>query len=102
MGNKTLYEILEVNETASEEMIDNSYRFLVNKAKRALYESDFAEYENRLIVLRDSFNILSNKDKRLALAYDKSQSEKKLQHNIPRNLPKVWRNEKKIGTDRPL
>jgi hypothetical protein len=87
MGNKTLYEILEVSEAASEEMIENSYKFLIDKAKKELYENNFAEYENRIIVLRDSFNILNNKDKRLA--YDKSQAEKKWQYKIPQSAHKV-------------
>lgn len=60
---KTLYDLLEVSESASKEMISAAYERLCAQAE-GLKEVNFEQYENRLKILKEAFTILSDPTKR--------------------------------------
>ncbi len=64
MPSETYYEILEVNENASQEMIEFAYQRLLQEAKDRLQDSPM--YQKRTQRLNDAFRVLSSKSLRQA------------------------------------
>lgn len=62
---KTLYEILEVSESASKEIIEKAYKVLVKKYHPDLWPQDKKQYaEQKMKELNDAYDVLSNEQKR--------------------------------------
>lgn len=62
---KTLYEILEVSETASNEIIEKAYKVLAKKYHPDLWPQDKKEYaENKMKEINDAYDVLSDETKR--------------------------------------
>jgi len=73
---KTLYEILEVSENASEEIIEKAYKVLAKKYHPDLQQADNkVKAEEKMKEINDAYDILSNKQKREN--YDNELSEKR-------------------------
>lgn len=66
---KTLYDVLEVSQTASQDSITASYKRLSEALKTLAAQGD-EDATNRLVALREAFLTLSNSDQRLR--YDQS------------------------------
>ena len=64
MANKNYYEILEVNEKASIEVIDKAYRVLAKKYHPDVYEGDKKEAESMMQKLNEAYDVLSDDNKR--------------------------------------
>ena len=65
MAKSTLYEILEVSEKASPEVIEKAYKTLVRKNHPDLQPPEKKEYaENTLKKINEAYEILSNEQKR--------------------------------------
>ena len=64
MANKNYYEILEVNEKASIEVIDKAYRVLAKKYHPDVYEGDKKEAESMMQKLNEAYDVLSDENKR--------------------------------------
>lgn len=58
------YEILEVNENASIEVIEKAYKVLAKKYHPDIYEGDKKEAETLMKKLNEAYDILSNDSKR--------------------------------------
>ena len=58
------YEILEVNENASIEVIEKAYKVLAKKYHPDIYEGDKKEAETLMKKLNEAYDILSNESKR--------------------------------------
>lgn len=66
---KTLYDLLEVSQTASADSITSNYKRLFEQQQEAAAAGD-EDATNHLIALREAFNTLSNREKRIR--YDQS------------------------------
>ncbi len=58
------YEILEVNEKASIEVIDKAYKALAKKYHPDIYEGDKKDAEKKMQQLNEAYDVLSNEEKR--------------------------------------
>lgn len=58
------YEILEVNENASIEVIDKAYRVLAKKYHPDVYQGDKKEAEAKMKQLNEAYDVLSDENKR--------------------------------------
>jgi len=58
------YEILEVNEKASSEVIDKAYRVLAKKYHPDVYQGDKKEAEQKMKKLNEAYDVLSDETKR--------------------------------------
>ena len=65
MSNLNYYEILEVNENASIEVIDKAYRVLAKKYHPDVYEGDKKQAEAMMQKLNEAYDVLSDENKRL-------------------------------------
>ena len=73
---KTLYEILEVSEGASKEIIEKAYKVLAKKYHPDLQgEKDKQKAEELMKQINEAYNILSNDEKRKK--YDRELSEQR-------------------------
>ena len=62
---KTLYEILEVSENASDEIIEKAYKVLAKKYHPDLWPQDKKEYaEQKMKEINEAYDVLSNEIKR--------------------------------------
>ncbi len=62
---KNYYELLEVSENASPEVIEKAYKALVKKYHPDLQPNEKkAEAENKIKIINEAYEILSNKDKK--------------------------------------
>lgn len=62
---KTLYEILEVSETASDEIIEKAYKVLAKKYHPDLQQNgDKKSAEETMKKINEAYDVLSNKEKR--------------------------------------
>ena len=95
---KNYYEILEVNENASKEVIDKAYKVLAKK-----YHPDLQEEKNKKAAeekiksLNEAYEILSNPEKRksydakIAILKDEEERKKQAQHqNYINNISNVY------------
>lgn len=64
MSNLNYYEILEVNENASIEVIDKAYRVLAKKYHPDVYEGDKKQAEAMMQKLNEAYGVLSDENKR--------------------------------------
>ena len=89
----TLYEVLEVSENASKEVIDKAYRVLAKK-----YHPDLQKQEDKRMAeikmkeINEAYNILSDDIKRkeydLELQQKKQQEIRSMEQNIKQNMQK--------------
>ena len=77
----TLYEILEVSENASIEVIEKAYKVLAKKYHPDLQQtaSDKKEAEEKMKKINDAYSILSNEQKRKS--YDIELANKRMLEN---------------------
>lgn len=88
MEKNTLYEILEVSENASDEIIEKAYKVLAKKYHPDLQEeSQKANSENKMKQINEAYEILGNSEKRKEydITLKKNREEEKLQNNIKVN-----------------
>jgi predicted protein tyrosine phosphatase len=78
---KTLYDILEVDRTVSDEEVEAACSRLVNQAEAEL-SRDSVEYENRIKVLEHARDSLNSDEKRQR--YNASLRNKIIRDNAPR------------------
>ncbi len=89
---KTLYEILEVSENASNEIIEKAYKVLAKKYHPDLWPQDKKEYaEQKMKEINEAYDVLSNEIKRKeynsTLEIErKRQMELKTQEEIKKNM----------------
>ena len=74
---KNYYEILEINEKASQEIIDKVYKVLIKKYHPDLQENSEikTKYEEKIKEINEAYEILSNPEKRNE--YDKMLLQEK-------------------------
>jgi len=77
---KTLYEILEVSEKASKEVIEKAYKVLAKKYHPDLQkQEEKAVAEKKMKQINDAYDVLSDETKRNK--YDQELEEKRKKHN---------------------
>ena len=81
---KTLYEILEVSETASNEVIEKAYKVLAKKYHPDLWPQDKKEYaENKMQEINNAYDVLSDEAKRKEYDYNLNlEKQKELEKKI--------------------
>ena len=81
---KTLYEILEVSETASNEIIEKAYKVLAKKYHPDLWPQDKKEYaENKMQEINNAYDVLSDEAKRKEYDYNLNlEKQKELEKKI--------------------
>lgn len=98
---KTLYEILEVSENASKEVIEKAYRVLAKKYHPDLQpEEQKQKAEETIKKINEAYAILSNEEKRKA--YDETLEQKRLQEQnakIQKELEKRKQTTNWYGTE---
>lgn len=73
---KNYYDILEVNKNASPEIIEKAYRTLVKKYHPDLQDNNLkAEYEEKIKLINEAFEVLSDSEKRKNYDLDLKQTE---------------------------
>lgn len=73
---KNYYDILEVNKNASPEIIEKAYRTLVKKYHPDLQDNNLkAEYEEKIKLINEAFEVLSNSEKRKNYDLNLKQTE---------------------------
>ena len=73
---KNYYDILEVNKNASPEIIEKAYKTLVKKYHPDLQDNNLkAEYEEKIKLINDAFEVLSNSEKRKNYDLNLKQTE---------------------------
>lgn len=76
---KNYYEILEVSEKASSEVIEKAYKALVKKYHPDLQpESSKKQAEEKIKLINEAYDVLSNNDKKVK--YDEELNKKNLVH----------------------
>ena len=73
---KNYYDILEVNKNASPEIIEKAYKTLVKKYHPDLQDNNLkAEYEEKIKLINEAFEVLSDSEKRKNYDLDLKQTE---------------------------
>ena len=73
---KNYYDILEVNKNASPEIIEKAYKTLVKKYHPDLQNNNLkAEYEEKIKLINEAFEVLSNSEKRKNYDLNLKQTE---------------------------
>lgn len=73
---KNYYNILEVNKNASPEIIEKAYKTLVKKYHPDLQNNNLkAEYEEKIKLINEAFEVLSNSEKRKNYDLNLKQNE---------------------------
>ena len=73
---KNYYNILEVNKNASSEIIEKAYKTLVKKYHPDLQDNNLkAEYEEKIKLINEAFEVLSNSEKRKNYDLNLKQTE---------------------------
>lgn len=73
---KNYYDILEVNKNASPEIIEKAYKTLVKKYHPDLQNNNLkAEYEEKIKLINEAFEVLSNSEKRKNYDLNLKQNE---------------------------
>lgn len=75
----TYYELLEISENASEEVIHMAYKALVKKYHPDVYIGDKSFAEEKMKAINEAYSVLSDSDKRSA--YDSFLKSKKTEQN---------------------
>lgn len=84
---KNYYEILEVNQKASKEIIEKAYKVLVKKYHPDLYSGEKQKYaEKKIKEINEAYNILS--DEFLREQYDREYERNKYQQQGEQNMSK--------------
>ena len=79
------YDILQINKNASQEIIEKAYKVLVKKYHPDLQEDDLKhEYEEKLKLINEAYEILSDEEKRKQ--YDLELSQKENINNQQNNI----------------
>lgn len=92
---KNYYEILEVNERASKEIIDNSYNILVNKYHPEKYDGEAKKLmEERLKEINEAYAVIS--DDFLREQYDKERSRAQENNYQARRSNTEYQKEKEV------
>lgn len=76
---KDYYKILEVNETASKEVIENAYKFLVKKYHPDLQNTESATNQ-KILDINEAYSVLS--DDYLKGRYDRELEEERMKNSI--------------------
>lgn len=89
MGMKDYYDILEINETASTEVIKAAYRALVKKYHPDNYELENEDITERMAELNEAYAVLSDEKKRkdYDIQYTSINSQKKERNHKPESTP---------------
>ncbi len=88
-----LYEILEVSEKASKEVIEKAYRVLAKKYHPDLQdEAQKQEAERKMKQINEAYDILSNEEKRKQ--YDMELEEKRKQYDAELEQKRMAKQEK--------
>ena len=89
MGMKDYYDILEINETASTEVIKAAYRALVKKYHPDNYELENEDITERMAELNEAYAVLSDEKKRkdYDIQYTSINSPKKERNHKPESTP---------------
>ena len=87
---KNYYDILEINENASPEIVEKAYKTLAKKYHPDLQEENLKqEYENKLELINEAYEVLSNEQKRiqynLELKEKRSLDNQNINSNTTRN-----------------
>ena len=88
MEKNTIYEILEVSENASAEIIEKAYKVLAKKYHPDLQEeSQKVNSENKMKQINEAYEVLGNPEKRKEydMKLKKDREEEKLKNNIDVN-----------------
>lgn len=73
---KNYYDILEVNKNASPEIIEKAYKTLVKKYHPDLQDNNLkAEYEEKIELINEAFEVLSDSEKRKNYDLNLKQTE---------------------------
>lgn len=73
---KNYYDILEVNKNASPEIIEKAYKTLVKKYHPDLQDNNLKnEYEEKIKLINEAFEVLSNSEKRKNYDLNLKQTE---------------------------
>lgn len=73
---KNYYDILEVNKNASQEIIEKAYKTLVKKYHPDLQDNNLkAEYEEKIKLINEAFEVLSDSEKRKNYDLNLKQTE---------------------------
>lgn len=73
---KNYYDILEVNKNASQEIIEKAYKTLVKKYHPDLQDNNLKnEYEEKIKLINEAFEVLSNSEKRKNYDLNLKQTE---------------------------
>ena len=78
----TYYEILEISETASEEVVRMAYKALAKKYHPDIFQGDPIEAEERMKQINMAYSVLSDSTKRAQ--YDAILNSKKARNNTER------------------
>ena len=85
---KNYYEILEISENASQEIVEKAYKTLAKKYHPDLQQGDLKkEYEEKLKTINEAYEVLSNIDRRkeynqvLAVARKKAEEQTGVTNN---------------------
>lgn len=88
MKERTLYEVLEVSENASEEVIEKAYKVLAKKYHPDLQSQDKKQIaENKMKQINEAYEILGNETKRKEydIKLEQERSKKKLENQSQSN-----------------
>ena len=85
MSRNTLYEVLEVSENASAEVIEKAYKVLAKKYHPDLQsESNKKSAENKMKKINEAYDILGNEEKRKE--YDKTLEQQRREEKLKQEM----------------
>lgn len=85
MRKNTLYEVLEVSENASEEVIEKAYKVLAKKYHPDLQsEANKKSAENKMKKINEAYDILGNADKRKE--YDRTLEQQRREEKLKQEM----------------
>ena len=85
MSKNTLYEVLEVSENASAEVIEKAYKVLAKKYHPDLQsESNKKSAENKMKKINEAYDILGNEEKRKE--YDKTLEQQRREEKLKQEM----------------
>lgn len=85
MRKNTLYEVLEVSENASEEVIEKAYKVLAKKYHPDLQsEANKKSAENKMKKINEAYDVLGNEEKRKE--YDKTLKQQRREEKLKQEM----------------
>lgn len=85
MRKNTLYEVLEVSENASEEVIEKAYKVLAKKYHPDLQsEANKKSAENKMKKINEAYDVLGNEEKRKE--YDKTLEQQRREEKLKQEM----------------